>query len=192
MDDEKKIFDAELARVVKHLPGWKLDPTKACWYSYLTDGTGKEIHVNMTAKKGRFTISGGWPLDSDRQQHIPRDSMTITIARDRPPEKIAAEIQRRFLPWYTAAYAEQLGYANNHNDSRKRQQELTVELAGLFTSKEAMRQMQSDPNKIFAHGITVEVHGGKEPSVSIELRYVDVKLAKAVIRAYVKAGGETA
>ena len=107
--------------------------------------------------------------------------MHITIARNRPPEKIAAEIERRFLPWYLAAYAEQLKRAEQHNASRNRQQEVTVELAALL-GPEASRRMQSNPNQIYAPGLTVDVHGNGE-SVSIQLRYKSVKVAKAVLKA---------
>ena len=48
-----------------------------------------------------------WPSTSDREACRPDKCQHITVARDRPPEKIAAEIERRFLPWYTAAYAEE-------------------------------------------------------------------------------------
>ena len=50
--------------------------------------------------------------------------------------------------------------------------------------------MQSSPNQIYASGLTVDVHGNGD-SVSIQLRYKSVKVAKAMLKAYVKAGGLT-
>lgn len=185
---EKQQLDAELTGTLKHLPGWQLDPKYAdhCWCAVLIDSIGREIHVNATQAKGRFCLGGMWPTDSDHQQHIPDKPLHITIARNRPPEKIAAEIERRFLPWYLAAYAEQLKRAEQHNAARARQQEITVELAALLGS-DASRRMQRNPNQIYALGLTVDVHGNGE--VSIELRYKTVKVAKAVLKAIVKAGG---
>ncbi len=106
---DKQQLDAELTAILKHLPGWQLDPAYAnhTWCAVLRDGTGKGIHVNATQAKGRLYLSGMWPSTSDREACRPDKCQHITVARDRPPEKIAAEIERRFLPWYTAAYAEE-------------------------------------------------------------------------------------
>ena len=188
---EKQQLDAELTALVPHLPGWKLDPAYAdhTWCAVLIDGTGRGIHVNSTQARGRLYISGMWPWTSDRQQYRPDKCQHITIARNRPPEKIATEIHRRFLPWSTAAYAEQAERIKQHNASRNRQQEVTVELAALL-GEGAARRMQGNPNQIYASGLTVDVHGNGE-SVSIELRYKSLKVAKAVLRALVKADGLT-
>ena len=70
-----------------------------------------------------------------------------------------------------AAYAEQAERAAQHNAARNRQQEVTVELAALL-GPEASRRLQSNPNQIYASGLTVDVHGNGE-SVSIQLRYTD-------------------
>jgi hypothetical protein len=188
---EKLQLDAELTALLPYLPGWQLDPKYAdhTWCAVLRDGAGKGIHVNATQAKGRFYLSGMWPCDSDRQQCTPDKPLHITVARNRPPEKIAAEITRRFLPWYTAAYAEQAERAARYNASRNRQQEVTVELAALLGDG-AARRMQGNPNQIYASGLTVDVHGNGD-SVSIELRYKSLKVAKAVLRALVKADGLT-
>jgi hypothetical protein len=185
---EKQQLDADLAEILKHLEGWTLDPKYAdhCWCAVLIDNIGRGIHVNATQAKGRLCLSGMWPTDSDHQQHRPDKPLHITIARNRPPEKIATEIERRFLPWYLAAYAEQLKRAEAQNAARTRQQEITVELAALLGS-DACRRMQSNPNQVYANGVTVEVHGNGE--VSIQLRYKSVKVAKAVLTAVAKAGG---
>ena len=186
---DKQQLDAELTALLPHLPGWKLDPTFAnhTWCAVLIDGTGQGIHVNITQAKGRLYIGGMWPSDSDHQQCRPDKCQHISVARNRPPEKIAGEIQRRFLPWYTAAYAEQAGRAARHAAARHRQQEMTTDLAALL-GPEVARQTQSNPYRVFGPGLTVEVHGGGE-SVSIELRYKSFKVAKAVLRALVKADG---
>ncbi len=64
---------------------------------------------------------------------------------------------------------------------------MTVELAALL-GKGATHRLQSNPNQIYASGLTVDVHSNGE-TASIELRYTTVKVAKAVLRAIVKAGG---
>jgi hypothetical protein len=183
---EKQQLDAELTKILKHLDGWQLDPKYAnhSW-CVLIDGTGRGIHVDATQAKGRFYVSGIWPSASDREYCRPDKCQHITVARDRPPEKIAAEIQRRFLPWYTAAYAEEAERVKRHNVSRTRQQELTAELAALLGPKATQRQ--GDPMRIDARRLTVEIHGIAD--VSIALSYTTIKIAKAVLKAFVKAGG---
>jgi hypothetical protein len=132
---ERHQLDAELTAIAAHLPGrWQLDPkyTDHVWCAVLRDDTDHGLHFNMTAAKGRLQISGMWPLDKQNQQHIPSKCQHVTVARDRPPEKIAAEIKRRFLPWYLAAYAEQAQRASEADAGRRKQQEVAVELAALL------------------------------------------------------------
>ncbi len=186
--NEKQQLDAELAEVLKHLPGWKLDPRydNHCWCAVLIDGTGRGIHANATQAKGRLYLSGCWPSDSENRLHGPDKHLHITVARNRPPAKIAAEIQRRFLPWYLAEYAKHAERAAKCNTDRTRQQELAVELAALL-GPEVKARTDGNPARIHAKGISVEVHGNGD--VSLEVRYTTVKVAKALLKAYAKAGG---
>lgn len=191
---EKQQLDAELTEVLKHLPGWQLDPkyNDHCWCAVLSDDNGRGIHVNATQAKGRFYLSGCWPHDSEGRMHGPDKHLHITVARNRPSEKIAAEITRRFLPWYLAEYTKQTERVAEYNAARDRQQGIAAELAALL-GPDASRRLQSNrdrnhcPNRVYANGITIDVHGSAD--VSIELRYTNVKIATAVLKAYVKAGG---
>ena len=79
--------------------------------------------------------------------------------------------------------------SRQQNDRRNRQQEITVELAALL-GDDAARRLQSNPNQVYAPGLTVDVHGGGE-TASVELRYKSIKVVKAVLRALVKADGLT-
>ena len=185
--NDKRQLDAELTALLAHMPGWQLDPryNDHTWCAVLRDGTGRGIHVNSTQAKGRLYLSGIWPSD-DRQKCIPDKPQHITVARNKPPEKIAADLQRRFLPWYMAAYAEQEARVNGNNAARTRRQELAVELCALL-GEDARRAMQSKVPHVYSHGLTVDVNGAD--SVTIQLRYVSAKIAKAVLKAIVKAGG---
>ncbi len=186
---DKQQLDAELTAILPYLPGWQLDPAYAAhtWCAVLRDGTGRGIHVNATQAKGRFYLSGMWPSTSDRETCRPDKCQHITVARGRPPEKIAADIQRRFLPWYTAAYAEEAERVSRQEAARDRQSELATELAALLGT--GVRTGGSH-NRIYASGLTVEVQNGGE-SVNIELHYTTAKIAKAVLKAFAKAGGTT-
>jgi len=189
MTSEKRALDAQLLEVLVFMPGWKLDPTYAehTWCAAIYDGNeaGKRIHVSLTHAKGRLYVSGIWPSGEDRQQCIPDTPLHITIARDKPAAKIAADIQRRFLPWYTAAYAEQLERIKKHNAARNRQQEATAELA-VVLGQEASGPGAHGRHRLYARDLTVQVNHGGE-SVNIELTYISVKAAKAILRAYVKS-----
>jgi hypothetical protein len=182
---EKQQLDAELTAILKHLPGWQLDPKYAdhTWCAVLSDGNGRGIHVNSTHAKGRFCISGMWPWTGDRQQYHPVKCKDITVARNRPPEEIAAEIQRRFLPWYTAAYAAQTERVKQQKASHSRQQRVAAELAALLGTESDNRY------QVHAHGVTVIAN--YDGSASIDIRYKSLKVAKAVLRALVKADGVT-
>jgi len=186
---DKQQLDAELTEILKHLPGWQLDPKfdGHCWCAVLIDGTGRGIHVNATRSRGRLYLSGMWPTTSNRDTCRPDKCEHVTIARGRPPEKIAADIQRRFLPWYTAAYAEEAERVSRQEAARDRQSELATELAALLGT--GVRTGGSH-NRIYASGLTVEVQNGGE-SVNIELHYTTPKIAKAVRKAFAKAGGTT-
>ncbi len=189
---EKQQLDAELTAVLKHLPGWRLDPkyNDHWWAAHLIDGTGRGIFVNATRIKGRFVISGTWPKDKEGRDHLPENRQHITVARGRSAEKIATDIERRFLGWYEAAYKEQLDKIARHADSRSRQQEATAALAELLGPR-CRQQTNSSPCQIYAGNLTVDVHNGgtSEPQASLKLSYVSLKVAKAMIRAYVMAGG---
>jgi hypothetical protein len=188
-DNDKAQLDRELTTIVKHLSGWRLDPrfNDHCWCAVIIDDQGHGIHFNIQHAKGRYYISGNWPWDNDHNQYSPAKSQHITIGRNRTAEQVVAELNGRFLPWYLTAYAEQVERMAKHKARRTQQQEITVELAALL-GPNATRRLQSNPNQIYVSGLTVEVENGGE-SVSIQLRYQSAKIAKAVLRAYVKAGG---
>lgn len=185
---DKQQLDAELTEVLKHLPGWQLDPKYAdhCWCAVRIDGTGKGIHVNATQAKGRLYVSGIWPTNSDREYCRPDKCLHITVGRDRPPEKIAADIQRRFLPWYVAAYAEEAARVAAHAANRDRQRKTAADLAAILGPDVAPRT-DGNPTRIYAKGLTVNVHGNND--VSIDLSYTTIKIATAMLKAFVKAGG---
>ncbi len=94
-----------LAELVKHFPGWKIDPTfngdHDTWRGQLLDGEGRGVFIRHDRK--RLDISGKWPTSVS----APYETLHITAADDKPAVKIAADIKRRFLPWYLEKFAEQ-------------------------------------------------------------------------------------
>ena len=188
---ERQQLDAELTAILPYLPGWKLDPTYAnhTWCAVLIDGTGRGIHVSITQAKGRFYISGMWPSDSDHQQCRPDKCQHITIARSRPPEKVAAEIYAA-LPAVVHGRLCRAKRAHHVAQCRPQPPARSDRRTSRLVRAKGRARAQSNPNRIYVPGLAVEVHGGGT-SVSIEMRFKSLKVAKAVLRAVVKAGGLT-
>lgn len=105
--------------IARHFPGWH--PTIAGHHShYLIQDTTPEpfdpfrsnaLAIHLKHDRGRLVISGDWPVDHAHGRRIMTPSQigeqspTITCAIDRPPEKIAAEISRRFAQKYMDLHA---------------------------------------------------------------------------------------
>ena len=154
---EKQQLDAELTEILKHLPGWQLDPDYAAhtWCAVLRDGTGGDSRQRHASQ--------GPPLS---QRHVavatatasipPDKHLHITVARNRPPENCRRN-RAPFLPWYLAAYAEKRS-GSRDNEARNRQQELTRR-PGRILGPDITPRMQGNPTRIYAKGLTVEVHG---------------------------------
>ena len=97
-------------QIAEHLPGWEAD-TDARWITLRRPADGAEI--TLRRQDGRLRVFGSYP--STVYVHEPQPS--ITLAADRPPRTIAAEITRRFLPGYDATYtkASQQAQELEHN-----------------------------------------------------------------------------
>ena len=164
-------LDRELAAVLKFLPGWKLDPAYRdhTWCSAITDGTGRGIHFNAVRTKGRVYVGGRFKdhYRPDRCEHI-------TVARNRPPEKIAADIQWRFLPWYLDAYARQERTINAAEAMSNRRARVVEELTALVGDNAANVDVSADGEHI-----------------GINIRWVGLSVAKAVLKAYNRAAKST-
>ena len=170
-------LDRELAEVLKYLPGWKLDPSYRhhTWCSGLIDGAGHGLHFNAVRTKGRLYIGGRF-----KDEYRPDRCEHITVARNRPPEKIAADIQRRLLPWYLEAYAEQEERIKSAEINRNRRARVEKELKELLGGDT---------------GVVLYVdHDGEH--VSIDIRWVGLDVAKDVLKRIqpgreINSGGNT-
>ena len=131
---DKQQLDAELTAILPYLPGWQLDPKYArhTWCAVLRDGTGKGIHVNATQAKGRFRISGMWPFDASPSSKASRTSRCISASPATGRREDCRRSAKAFLPWYTAAYAEQVERAAQQDAAEPWQREVTVELAAYW------------------------------------------------------------
>lgn len=56
---------------------------------------------------GRFEVSGNWPKGAESNNYYsPSDRRSATFSADRNPEKLARDLERRYLSWYLAEYAQ--------------------------------------------------------------------------------------
>lgn len=96
--------DPKINEILKHFPGWRLDPRyrESYWAFGFIDAEGHGLHFNTTHRKGRFVVSGCWPQNG---QYVPSYCPHITVSKDRPAEKIADDIKRRLLLDYFAEFA---------------------------------------------------------------------------------------
>ena len=98
--------------IAEHLPCWRAE-TPALQVDeypphivYLGRNDGAGIGLGyMWQHLGRIEVSGRYPADAS----FSRDRPSITLAADRPAEKLAKDITRRFLSAYLAKYEEAQG-----------------------------------------------------------------------------------
>jgi hypothetical protein len=162
-----KDLDRELIEVLKFLPGWQLDPANRdnTWYSAIMDGTGRGIYFNAVRMRGRLYLSGRFN-DNCRPEHCEH----ISVSRNRPARAIAADIQRRFLPWYLEAFAAQEVAIKAEEAAVERRSRVKKELTELLGDANASVNVCRDGE-----------------TVSIDVRWIPVKVAKAMFKAYNQA-----
>lgn len=109
--EQRQTFTRELATALGE--GWSADIDCNGEYIHCSvkhqDGHGVHVHheTAWNGKPMRITLSGIWPVDSQRQMYVPSNGSahSITVAADKAPSKIASDIKNRFLPIYLEQYA---------------------------------------------------------------------------------------
>jgi hypothetical protein len=99
----------------------------------------QEVYLGYDSYKNRIHVSGCWPysrIEGEKYQRFgpwdlhPRPGDTeISISADKAPEKIAAEIGRRFIPAYEAVLARCLERREQHETYIRNQNSLTMQVA---------------------------------------------------------------
>lgn len=127
--------------VAKFLPGWSWEsPTadRTNWHAILRHTDGMEIYINGNGwtRDGRLHIGcSGWPKTKKGDECSPykvyceNKAPSITVADNRPPKAIAAEITRRILPEFLPLYQKMLEY----RDATDRRQESAKEKCAELT-----------------------------------------------------------
>ena len=169
--------------IAKHLPGWKyvhleeyhaayLIPENTTWKRYEL-----AIHLSADTYKKRIHVSGCWPVGVTPRD-IREESPSINVGLDRDPKRIAADIQRRFLPKYLDLYRKCAAQAQHNTESENSQKAVAQEfakLAGTTTDSGRVHFYRDD-----CYG-DVEINWGGE-TASLVLRG-DVAILKRAIKA---------
>jgi hypothetical protein len=163
-----------------------------------TDGDGRpkgyqlpdeqEVYVSYDSYKHRIRVSGGWPRsriagESHKQfgpwDIYPRpDEIGISIGADKAPEKIAAEITRRFIPGYIKVLTECLRRRDAHENYVKRQAALAAKISAALGQKPGtMLVLPANLTETGVYG-DVEVSGEK---VGFKIRSLDAENALKLV-----------
>jgi len=178
--------------IAKHLPGWRHVELEEYQTSYLVpDGQewtrgGMSIHLQADTYHKRIHISGSWPY-SDHGCTTPRDvgaeSPSITVSLDKDPKKIAADIQRRFLPHYLDIYPKCVAKIEHDKAGEARQHTVAKEFAKIMGDQTKNAHASWYGKDCYGH---VDVNWGGD-SATLELRG-NVAILRAALVAAGKAG----
>ena len=187
-------------KIVKHMPGWKFWTSKEYDNSFLipesADAAAFKPHRTNTPAiytqldhNRRLCVSGCWP-HSQTEGHAcysPRDvreeSPSITCDAARPPEKLAADIARRFLPDYLRIHGLLVEHIAKHDAGTQRQMDVAQQFALIMGDQTKNAHASWFSDACYGH---VDVNWGGD-SATLELRG-NVDILKAALIAAGKAG----
>ena len=188
-DRENKLAaDKLMVEAAKFLPGnWKLSGRFADshWQTLLDGDGGTSLFID-SSKAGRLFVSGGWPCSKAGHPYQPRYKDKISVGSTRPPEAIASEISRRFLPEYLDEYAKQAGLAAESDESDSKRTALVDRLQSIIGGKVARNNEYTI--ELSGWGNEIEATAGHE--VNIKLHYLDTKRAEKILRAVKRILGD--
>lgn len=184
-----------VAEVAKYMPGWKQqfygDRLRYLDGRVLKRDDGAEIifHVYWN-KKDRVNIHGSYPKSDDghtfpytRSEERPGISVSITKA----PEKIAKDIERRFLPPYLELYEAGLEALQGHNNRLKKRQQMYARLQRVFPALELYGHGNEYDKYLHVYNYReisgdVKVYSEEHETVEIHLKDVPIGKAEAFLK----------
>lgn len=119
--------------------------------------TGRSLWLRWETPYGKnppapsISIHGNWPKDVDGRESFPRNSPSINVAAAKDPEKIAKDINRRFMPEYDKLWDEQAEIVQRHRDYA----DLTERTAAALEAAGARRSERSMQNGADKSNITL-------------------------------------
>lgn len=217
----RQLSESELAAVsaavLPHLQGWELIPREEgesrIWPKFRHGKTGALFSFHNSYKApGMVTVSGSWPRQGsacytsphnwgalDRSIQVPE----MRFSPERPPEKIAADIQRRFLepkdsPSFLEIYEACVKCKLEQAATVERSDSEIKRLASILSARGGLKasyQQDTDPARSFyaqvpggvGEGyVTVESTTGERFDLTIN--YASVEVAERLLQVLKDAG----
>lgn len=170
--------------------GWEREPTnEQTWCHKLTHPpTGMGLHVSTIdgarGKPARLSIRVAWPQDGKGRVFSPfraSEEYHITVAADRPAEKIAAELRRRLFPSYEVAFAKMKAALAHYLAGIANRDSIAAHLAALADrkpSEDGKIRLFDDSLQCRSGDLSVDFDG----DVNIELRGLSEEHAAEILR----------
>jgi hypothetical protein len=175
------------------------DEYEARWYSFAKDGREFTLYFSIDKGAHKYSVSGSWPSakQADGQTRVitPRDVGAIKYGETAPEiggscnkgaERIARDIERRFLPAFAPIYDKCKEIAEQRtqgaSDALAEARKLAKRVGGSDVKADG------DGARFWIGGacgsVRVNVYGGK-PSITLDLRSISVSpdAAVAILRA---------
>ena len=171
-------------QIAAHLPEeWTYQPPVLREEEYpseraqITHTDGAVIHLSRGRwnNAGRLNVSGIYPSDVT----LDGDHPSITLADNRPPEKLAREIQRRFVPAYLTRWQKAQEQCARNAQVRTQIQDVAEQLAGItgypveqirYERSGFSATLSSNPAKlIVTYQGQVEIHATVNPTLACRL-----------------------
>lgn len=132
--DEKQIVN-DLAKQIAQAMGWEIqdDPTPLSDRAIIKKGN-ESLYFHLDWRdKSRLNIGGSFEGCSQHLPYSDREKTDITVARDKPIEKIVKDIQTRLLPSYERMLTHALEMKTKDDEFKAKKQTELEEIAGLLT-----------------------------------------------------------
>lgn len=178
----------ELAAKIAGALGWFLEPAEEHRASSTLTAPGEEGYsLWLRWEKERISVHPHYPKDRHGRESFPPSydpqATTISLSSTRPPEVMAREIERRFMPDYIKAFTVQAQRVKQQDDFAARTVKTAETLKALCGGRDYGRQHDDSGwtlNFPDSHLYTVSAHGA---SVRFEPFSVPVDVAVRIIEA---------
>lgn len=164
---------------------WRADPTSER-AGNLTNDDGRTIHLALEwHNENRLAITGYYPDPGDGLDFIPYEGRDrpprITAAAARPPEQIAADILKRFLPRFTPLYEKSRQIKAQHLERKARERDM-IDLAleifsGEYIDADRSVRFNTAPGKAWGK---LDCFYADNGTLSLALHSLTMDQAKAI------------
>lgn len=187
MSNEREIGRQTAALVAECMDGWKVDTSES--YddypgAYIDGPDGARLYLRLDWRnKDRVEITSSYPKNEARPTQF-----EIGVSRDRGPQVIAREIERRLLPKYLPELVKVRESIETHTRAAAARLELAEELMKVLPGASLDHDADRGRTKVSFYGRGHEGYGNIEiyfsgDSASIKLHSAPADMVRRVARA---------